>query len=1471
MARKAVQGFPEKSYYDNTRYLGMVATTDPLNEGLFKHLVNLDISDTGQSVQPRDGFLTTTLKNGVNLISLSNQTIIFKDNNINEYVIYDFKSNTGYIADVSSYNLQDKLLPIVSTIAIIDWSSFINVLRNQLNYINTYYNEVNGSDVVKLTETINYVKQYLTILPDTKVEHIYDENTTHKSLVKAFIKVPNQTEFKFIFQIFYRKDAVPNVPVFTANTLTLEVVDLFEHPTLVSTDRNLAVSKSIIPEVFQTLYTEQTRPDGHINNLGNFVYIYDDALNYVNNFIYRNTNYNIKPYFSLNPAYYNLNNDVNTSDKWAYKFELFNTSTEISDRTKNVLFSTPWMKYINDTTKPTEVFTTNNIQDNLISLGNTNKINNHYLGSKHIIFLVPKNPTTSTSEEIGGFEFQPVSLSESARTNIENIYNNWRNILSTIVDLKTLRAAINSLDSVAFFYMYNVHTAPSIGTFQSLDESMESEVDSAINSYSIPTTASSNFNIFLTGSELLTKIETEGVFRENYNITFKLLPYASKDTRAVTSNIFDFTSDSRFLTQAPIYIAGDPNVGSTVALVAFNTYQGSTLLANGNTSLLSVGMSITGTGVQPGTTISSIINGTSLTMSKPSAISGTLFTTFTFSTTLILPFNTRVQRTSNGQMYRQTASPEGNTYVTEGSTLGITRTFNTTNLSKNLTAGNTEGLVTGQTITGTNIPANTTISKIISSTSLEMSNNATGTGTGISITFSASLTFSYLNNLYHVYRDTRTDKYYRWQVNNNNTTSFLNIDNPGQTREEYRWFLATIRNWGGSTQYLNLYPNFIRQINYFDRHDTGFFKYDFLTGKYSLETSLNTLSFKFPGFPGFFSSYSVFGDQVPYYSAVNPNNIIEAVVGTYIQNSVTGVMYVRTGSTPKAWIILPINQVIPPPPAFIKGGYYFDQRTNRTYLWENASTSNGFSNGYFTEVGNYPLRIDLNGLNFFEKGITGIFYIRPYEESELLNENGDPKTYQELQTLKAVWSSTALQQTFNVSYGYDSIAVTYIEKQLTKEPLQIQNSNNLIVFEESILLTWYNNVLYISEVGRYYWFKAKNKLEFSEEIIKVLQYKTIILVFTTQHLYAVYRVETTVTQLNPATNQIEQNVTGVAWLKQIVLYNLLVSKEYADVIQVFNQMVLFYSADGQLYMIRPNTAIDSETRFTLQFFNKAVNDVLVNYPDYINERLASYNKQVRITKQQVKIKALVSINYIKMFYYVPGVITYVLMYDVLNNRYYVYDTLTFTNIYDKWFIESGDVYITEQNEKIYFTTHYVEPNQKDNHVDMTITNNFKKEGINALIDTGNLNLNNHLTKRFRDLHVVFKNLNSSNLLFNLETNIDEIIAKPFYNTQLEVQDIGGVSYFVPIAKANQNDLIELVDVNQISETATDVIKYSLTNNLFENNNILMDFSEYTSSKLLTHRTSILGMGKVFRLKLQFISKGLYKLQHFGIIYKERRI
>jgi hypothetical protein len=1344
MARKAVQGFPEKSYFDNTRYLGMIATTDPLNEGFFKHIVNFDISDTGQSVEPRDGFISTTLVSP-STNSLSNKTIVFKNVDDNVFVLYDFTAKKGYLANIASYNLNNQYIPVETIITNFDWTGFINYLDSAVPAVRSY---LIGSGY---TATLIYVQSYLTIIPESKVEFIYDENGIRKTLVKAFLGIPNNPTITLTIQMYYRKEPITinGIEYETGNVLIFECVDNFLHPTLIASERNLSVSKSIIPDVFETLYTTATRPSGHVSNLGNFVYMYDNDLNYVNNFIFRNVNYNIRPYFVLNPAYLDLNNNINTSDRWAYRLEIFNTSSEISDQTKDTVMSSPWFRY-DQNNRPVNIFSNNRI--NTISLGNANKSNNHYRSARYVIYVISKilnttvssNSVSDTGVALNEYPARAsngtysVTGGETFNT-IVNRNNSWVSTINTITDYKSFLKAIETLNNTAYFYIYDLHTSTSQGIFKTFDELMNSVTTSDVlefkNMYHTfkKETDEDEYDLFLTADKLIEDIKTKGIFKNGYNVMFHLLPYAGNDTFIEGNKINTMGTNEFFGTQRPYYSNNQDN-------------------------------------------------------NPPNIDANTL------------PLGTIVQVIFSGQLYIVNL-------------VGSTKVWQIMNGS------------------------NPSVRPFVSSTYGPVNSDGVYVNT------------NFFNNA--IYKDTRTNKFYRWENSTGRAGQFTSIEPVTAAKEELRFVVASLN-------YFNTMQEYIVKENFFVFNEFEMTTYNWDTRKYELRTDLNTLKkpigSELRNYPtASFESISDFGTQPPWYVTSVPT--FTAAFGTVVQRF-TGEIYTQqTNPSGNSWQTNSTKASTTSD--FIQGALYVDSRTGFTYQWNNLSPIIGRLTPVSLKTPNFE------GSDFFDKGVSGIFYMRPYEESEYVG-----KTYEELETLKLTWNATALTQTFNVQYGYDALTVTYIQKELTKEPLQILNSKNQIVFEDSRLLVWDKNTLYISEEGRYYWFKAINKLEFGEDIVKVLEYKNIILVFTTQHLYALSRIETITTSVNPVTNQLQQDVTGVAWTKQIVLYNLLVNKEYADVIQVFNQMVLFYSADGQLFMIKPNTMIDSETRFNIQYFNKAVNDVLLNYHEYMNERLAMYGKDTRVTKEQVKIKALVSINFIKMFYYVPGVMTYILIYDVVNNRYTVYDTLTFTNIFDKLFVESGDLYLTEQNNKLYFTMHYVEPNVRDNHVDITFTNNFKKEGINCLIDTGNLNINNHLNKRFRDLYVVFKNLNSDNLLFNLETHIDDIIAKPFYSTQLEIQEINGANYFITIPKLND---IEIIDINKISETATDALRYSITNNLFENNNVLMDFSEFTSSKLLTHRTSILGIGKVFRLKLQFISKGLYKLQHFGIIYKERRI
>lgn len=1110
-----MQGYTEKSYYDNTKYTGVVATNDPINEGYFKHLVNFDISDTGQSLTPRKGFLTTTLVHGGQLVSLSDSTIIFKDNNIQECVVYDFKNHKGYTVDIDAYNLNNKLIPTTRAIAYLDWDDVLDFLLQEVAPIQDEMTEIRLSVPTEEEARILLLEHTLAnleLLKDTKIERIVDTNMVYKTL----IKVKYATNYPFILEMYYRKDATTILDTtYPANTLVFGVVDVVNHPTYDVNERNIASPKSIIPPVMQNLYTESTRPAGFVSELGGALYVSNlDLSQYYINYVRRNGDYLVRPYFNLNPAYVELNEDSSVTCKWAYRVDI----TSMHPNNKYPIYRSPWMNYTSRSAEPTNIFTPSLSTSDLT---NANKSLRHFRSTSHIIFVVPRSYySTVTTIPMNSSDVNIPQPDAASTTALQGVVASWNSIISTIDSPESLKNAILTLSDSALFYVYNLRApneseATNIYRPASAFESSGTNylVYATTNNYTIERTSSTDLNyegLFLTGTQVVDLI-TKGNILDTEGVTFRLLPYAARDT--------------------------------------YNPYAGT---------------------------------------------------------------------------------------------------------------------------------------------------------------------------------------------------------------NKYRWVFAPLQYHGWANMgTVEDYPSSV--------------------SKYSIYSGLLT-SYKF--------CYSEDG---------------EYIIGDRTNTLLNGL------------------------------GLNADERNE-----------------------------------FFKYGFTITFYLRPYKASDI-----EPvSSLHECATVSQIWNvSSYATSSVQVLYSYDSFPITTIPQTLTKEPADIAAARHFIVFNNDQLVVWNNNVLYISEPGAPYYFKEASKIELGERIVKALQFKTVLLVFTTQHLYAVYQSEL----LTPSVADPKVQESTIIWTQQIVLYNIMASDRYADVIQVFNQMVLFYSEDGQLFMIKPNTVIDSETRFTLQYFNKSANDILANYDVYINERLAEYNIQEQITKDQVQIKALLSINTIKIFYCVPGYLTYVLIYDVINNRYTVYDSLTFTDISDKMYTESGETYLTNYDGKTYFTFDYVEPNQEDSMCDMSITNNFKRIAVSALIDTGNLNLNNHLYKRFRDLYIVFKNLSASKLLFNIETVVDDVVSHPYYVTQLQVQDIGGTSYYVTIPRANKNDIVDLIDINQVSEVASSAFLYALNHNLFEERNTLMDFAGYTSSKLLTHKTSIVSMGKVFRLKMQFISKGKYKIQNFGIVYKERRI
>lgn len=494
----------------------------------------------------------------------------------------------------------------------------------------------------------------------------------------------------------------------------------------------------------------------------------------------------------------------------------------------------------------------------------------------------------------------------------------------------------------------------------------------------------------------------------------------------------------------------------------------------------------------------------------------------------------------------------------------------------------------------------------------------------------------------------------------------------------------------------------------------------------------------------------------------------------------------------------------------------------------------------------------LHNQNYFDQGLLINFYLLqvPTDINKII------------QSRDFYTTSTSLKISRQLIKTHQPIT-TYVER-LEEDPRTIAKANNSIIFESPLgdhLVLWVDNKVYISKENMQYYFTEEYKHEFSEPVVKVIAYKDMLLVFSTQHLYAVYLYEDTInvengTNEDGTTKYVQQKVYQFAKLP--VLYNLLVSERYKEVIQVYNQMVLFYSADGQLFLIKPTAAIDSNTRFSIQYFNKSANDILLNYKDYMQDRLYSYGLSDIIKDEDIIIKATANINYIKIFYCVPELMTYILIYDVINNRYTVYDTLSFTKINSLQYIPTGELYITEHDGQLYFTVDNNNMNDVDTNTDIAYYNNFSPFPINAEIDTGTINLNNHLKKRFKDLHVIYKNLNANTLEFSLDTYVDDVPIMTHIESNLEIRNISGY-----------NTLVTL-DTNKVTQLVNKLEEMLLKDELIKNN-ALFNFTDYTSNKIITHKTNIVSKGKTIRVKMNFTSKGRYKIQGYGLIYKEHTV
>lgn len=530
----------------------------------------------------------------------------------------------------------------------------------------------------------------------------------------------------------------------------------------------------------------------------------------------------------------------------------------------------------------------------------------------------------------------------------------------------------------------------------------------------------------------------------------------------------------------------------------------------------------------------------------------------------------------------------------------------------------------------------------------------------------------------------------------------------------------------------------------------------------------------------------------------------------------------------------------------VAGDYnYFEYR-----IFDSVPKTNLFDEDFIFDMSDTDSAL-LNTLKlkgYFNSGVNiAMYFIQVSEDYTTVY----PNTYSRLQLI----NSTTIKS--NIIYSIDSLLSTkpeYQIKDIDGYYDDIHNDNSKWCIFNSTegyrLVVYNNNTVYMSEANTYNYFTETNRKVYSEKVVKVLPYKDTLLVFTTQNMYSIFPYENT--------RQVENGYNDDGTVKYIqekyiiynilpVLYNIMADERFADVIQIYNNLILFYSTDGQIYLITPSVTIDSDTVFSVKYLNKSANDILANYDYYINNRLEVYNK-LPVDRDDIRITSSLTLSHIKINYSIAKYnYTYTLIYDITNNRYTVYDSDTFGYIYNTLFVQDNDVLITKMfNDDLGIVTGINKVSDMDNNYDLVFTslNSFDVHDIHSELETGVIALDNQWSKRFKTLQTVYKNLTAKSLKLDLNLYIDDVKVNTSLSNDLELTNING--FYAPEIVHNSAELLE-------------------------NNTVLFDFSSFASNKIITHYTNIISIGKQINLQLRFTSKGKYKIQKFAIVFKEHSV
>ncbi len=490
---------------------------------------------------------------------------------------------------------------------------------------------------------------------------------------------------------------------------------------------------------------------------------------------------------------------------------------------------------------------------------------------------------------------------------------------------------------------------------------------------------------------------------------------------------------------------------------------------------------------------------------------------------------------------------------------------------------------------------------------------------------------------------------------------------------------------------------------------------------------------------------------------------------------------------------------------------------------------------------------------FLKDGFTAVFYLLNYDPDSLLTEESE--YYDNL-----AYKASSATYTFKSGSSRPYQLNDFINDRLEKESYMIKYCKYITQFNDRAIVygnPTFNNLIFMSEEGSPYYYSLVSAFEFDHEVIHVQEFKTILMVFTTNDIWVIYEVEEKEQrEFRNQEGEIQTyEVTNKSFRSKKILYNISTTHENKSTIKNISRYVTLMSNDV-LYLIKPSLYISDDTQFTLNILSTEI-DALVKDPlKFINERLIYYGINEKATEYKMNLNA--TDNFIKLYYStevnrIPY--TLILTFDILNKRWYEEDTISFGYPQQIYMLDATTKHemLTQANDQLYITyntdkfKNLLMNEYGESYFDIYPTEEgYEEQRIEYYIDTGNIKLSEHLMKRFRRLHINMKNIDSKEVLFSYNFSVDDI---QFENNVLPEITINDSNTFEEVTKV----------VNQKK-----IFNRSFLDDFF------LDFSNFSSSDIITLRHNLLGKGRIPRIKMSFSAKGRFYILSYGITYSERR-